>query len=147
MPDRKRRIIPLVLMACILLVGVWLAWRLLMPVDVTVESVVQGLPLRVEAVPAQVQARPGSMVRVYFRIQNVDPAGEPVRANGQVEILPTATAPQVEVFNSTCGGTHTYLPGPEQEYSVTFRVQPLGLLDNRQLTLRHLFSQPESLSE
>jgi cytochrome c oxidase assembly protein Cox11 len=142
MPDIKRRIIPLALMVCILLLGVWLAWRLLLPVNVTVESVVQDLPLRVEAVPAQVQARPGSMVRVYFHIQNVDPAGEPVRATGQVEILPAEATSQVEVFNSTCGGTHTYLPGPEQDYAVSFRVRPLGLLDSRELTLRHLFSQP-----
>ena len=143
MPDTQRRVIPLVLFALVLLVGLWLAWRFVLPVTVDVESVVEGLPLQVEAVPAQVQARPGSLVRIYFRIQNVDPAGQPVRATGQVEILPAEAAPQVDVFNSTCGGTHTYLPGPEQEYAVSFRVRPLGLLDNRQLTLRHLFYLPD----
>ena len=143
MPDLARRPIPLLILTASLLLGLWLAWRFVQPVNVTIESVVQDLPLRVEAAPAQVQARPGSMVRVHFRIQNVDPAGQPVRAVGQVEVLPTAAAPQVEVFNLTCGGAHTYLPGPEQEYAVNFRVRSLGLLDRRELTLRHLFSPPD----
>ncbi|QLQ05916.1 MAG: hypothetical protein HZY76_07515 [Anaerolineae bacterium] len=142
MPDLARRPIPLLILTASLLLGLWLAWRFVQPVNVTIESVVQDLPLRVEAAPAQVQARPGSMVRVHFRIQNVDPAGQPVRG-GPGRSPTDRGAPQVEVFNLTCGGAHTYLPGPEQEYAVNFRVRSLGLLDRRELTLRHLFSPPD----
>jgi cytochrome c oxidase assembly protein Cox11 len=119
--------------------GAWVFWRYTSPVQVRLASSIEDLPFDVEAIPQLVEARPGEMVTVVYRIRNNDI--EPLEAFGSLEIDPPSASQQIHVFLTQCGGLNTYEHSYTQDYQVFFRVQPAGLTGAQQITLRHKFTR------
>ena len=124
---------------CAVVLGGWVVWRYTAPVQVRLASSVQDLPFDVETIPPVVEARPGEMVTVVYRIRNNDL--EPLEAYGSIQIEPPSAGQQIRVFLSQCGGLNTYEHSYTQDYQVFFRVQPAGLTGVQEITLRHNFTR------
>ena len=114
------------------------AYRYLAPVQVDIVGVADGVPLTIETIPHTVLARPGEMVKVVYRIQNIDIM--PISAYGAITIGPAKAQDQIEVFLSQCGGINTYQNSSADDYNVMFRVQPAGLSGSSHLVLVHTFT-------
>jgi len=125
--------------ACIVIGAGWIIWRYTAPVEVRLTSSIQDLPFDVQAIPPAVEARPGEMVTVVYRIRNDDL--EPLEAFGSIQIDPPSAGQQIQIFLSQCGGLNTYEHSYTQDYQVFFRVQPAGLTGVQQITLRHDFKR------
>jgi cytochrome c oxidase assembly protein Cox11 len=115
-----------------------IAYRYLAPVRVDIVGEAAGVPFTIETIPHTVQARPGEMVKVVYRIQNNDRM--PVAAYGAITIGPAKAQDQIEVFLSQCGGINTYQNSSADDYNVMFRVQPAGLGGSSHLVLKHTFT-------
>ena len=116
----------------------FVAYRYLAPVQVDIVGEADGVPFTIETIPHTVQARPGEMVQVVYRIQNNDLM--PVSAYGAITIGPAKAQDQIEVFLSQCGGINTYQNSSADDYNVMFRVQPAGLRGSSHLVLKHTFT-------
>ena len=116
----------------------WVYWRYTAPVEVRVDSTVADLPFEVETIPPVVQARPGEVIKVLYRIRNTDLM--PIAAFGRVEIEPLGADGQIQIFLTKCGGLNTFQNGYAEDYEVIFRVQPAGLTGASRLTLQHIFT-------
>lgn len=114
----------------------WL-WRQRAPVEVRLASEVVGLTLDVAPEPARLDAVPGKMQRVVFRVRNPGPAAQQV--TGSIAIVPAAAEDQVTVFAMQCGDWTTIQPGADDSFAVVFAVAPAGLTGVRSLTLSHRF--------
>jgi cytochrome c oxidase assembly protein Cox11 len=119
-------------------VSVWLFWRFTGPVTVEVVGEIRDLPFTVEVYPSVVQARPGEMVKVIYRIHNT--GIQPLEAFGEILIEPGSAEDQIELFLSQCGGYNTFQNNAPAEYEVIFRAEPAGLFGSRHLTLIHRFT-------
>lgn len=135
---RHRKWIVFVL-AVAVVAAVWLFWRYTGPVEVRLAGEVNDLPFEVETIPPVVQARPGEVVKVIYRIRNADIA--PLAAYGVVEIEPGSASDQIEIFLTQCGGLNTFQNGYPEDYEVIFRVQPAGLSGASRVTLWHVFTR------
>lgn len=120
----------------------WLLWRFTSPVTVEVTSTVIGLPFDVEVIPPVVEAKPGEMVRVIYRIKNNDLVG--LEAYATITVEPARSYEQIEVFLSQCTGLNTFQNSYAEEYEVLFRVAPAGLTGRPHLVLRHTFEAATS---
>jgi cytochrome c oxidase assembly protein Cox11 len=116
----------------------FIAYRYLAPVRVDIVGEAAGVPFTIETIPPTVQARPGEMVQVVYRIQNNDLM--PVSAYGAITVGPAKAQDQIEVFLSQCGGINTYQNSVADDYNVMFRVQPAGLGGSAHLVLKHTFT-------
>lgn len=135
--SRRRLLIGLTFGA--VLISAFLIWRFTSPVEVRIEAVVHSnLPFDAETIPPVVWAKPGEVLRVRYRISNRD--AQPVQAFGRYEISPAASADQLQIFLTQCGGLNTFQPNMPSDYEVVFRVQPAGLLGSSSITLRHVFN-------
>jgi hypothetical protein len=137
----RRYLVPLILAVLISgAAGGWLIWRNTAPVEVHIVAEMRDdLPFDAETIPAVVQARPGEMIRVVYRIHNRDV--QPIAAFGQYEVSPAAASYQMQVYLSGCGGLNTFENKSPADYEVMFRVQPAGLTGSSQLALRHVFTR------
>jgi cytochrome c oxidase assembly protein Cox11 len=115
----------------------WLGWRYTSPVTVEISSTVLNLPFEVETIPAVVEAKPGEMVRVIYRVTNNSLTG--LEAYATITIEPGQASEQLEVFLSQCTGLNTFQNNRPEEYEVLFRVEPAGLTGSQHLVLRHTF--------
>lgn len=129
----------------VLLVGVGLGaligwrWFLAEPtVAVQFTSQAPGLPLDIEIIPAEVQARAGERVSVIYRIRNR--AAEPMNVYGAVKLLPGEAGRQVEFFLIECGGQQTFAAGAVRDYQVVFQVRPENTWVARAFTVQHTFT-------
>lgn len=118
-------------------VSAWLTWRFTSPVTVEITSTVLNLPFTVETYPSVVEAKPGEMVRVIYRIKNESLTG--LEAYATITVEPGRDTDQLEVFLSQCTGLNTFQNSYPEEYEVLFRVEPAGLLGSQHLVLRHTF--------
>lgn len=119
----------------------WRAWREPAPVKVTFNSVVQGPPVDVEPVPAEIDARPGKMQRVVFRVHNS--SSETRRLKGSVALKPPSAANQVKIFAMDCGEYAVVEPGETEEFAVVFRVDAPGEDGAKEIAMRHIFEPVE----
>lgn len=117
----------------------WVAWRFTAPIEVRLAGNPTDLPFEIETIPSVVQARPGELVKVVYRIRNTDIS--PAVAYGQIEIDPGTASDQIQIFLTQCGGVNTFESGYPQDYEVIFRVQPAGLSGVQQMTLWHIFTR------
>ncbi|MBK9053375.1 MAG: cytochrome c oxidase assembly protein [Chloroflexi bacterium] len=115
----------------------WLGWRYTSPVTVEISSTVLNLPFEVETIPSVVEAVPGEMVRVIYRVKNNSLTG--LEAYATITIEPDQDSKQLEVFLSQCTGLNTFQNNLPEEYEVLFRVEPAGLTGSQHLVLRHTF--------
>ena len=131
----------LLLVAAIAAAGcaAWIVWLYNAPVEVDLTSSIKDLPFEIQAIPPMVEASPGEMVSVVYRIRNDDP--EPLEAFGSIEIDPPSASRQIQIFLTQCGGLNTYEHSYAQDYKVFFRVQAAGLNGATRITLRHLFTR------
>lgn len=134
--DRKIWIV-IVAVVVVAVIG-FVAYRFLVPVQVEIVGVADGVPFTIETIPPTVMARPGEMVKVIYRIRNNEIM--PISAYGAITIGPAAAKDQMEVFLSQCGGINTYQNNSADDYNVMFRVQPAGLSGSSQLVLKHTFT-------
>lgn len=123
----------------VFMIGVssWLIWRFTSPVTVEITSTVLNLPFTVETYPSVVEAKPGEMIRVIYRIKNESLTG--LEAYATITVEPGRNTEQLEVFLSQCTGLNTFQNSYPEEYEVLFRVEPAGLLGSQHLVLRHTF--------
>lgn len=117
--------------------SIWLIWRFTSPVTVEITSTVLNLPFTVETYPSVVEAKPGEMIRVIYRIKNESLTG--LEAYATITVEPDRNTDQLEVFLSQCTGLNTFQNSYPEEYEVLFRVEPAGLLGSQHLVLRHTF--------
>lgn len=117
--------------------SIWLIWRFTGPVTVEITSTVLNLPFTVETYPSVVEAKPGEMIRVIYRIKNESLTG--LEAYATITVEPDRNTDQLEVFLSQCTGLNTFQNSYPEEYEVLFRVEPAGLLGSQHLVLRHTF--------
>jgi cytochrome c oxidase assembly protein Cox11 len=116
----------------------FLIYRYTAPVRVEIVGVADGVPFKIETIPASVTARPGEMVKVTYRITNE--ALSPLEAYGTITIEPQRATDQMQIFLSQCGGINTYQSTGPEDYGVMFRVQPAGLSGSSRLVLKHTFT-------
>jgi len=114
----------------------WL-WRQRAPVEVRLASEVVGLALAVAPEPARLDAVPGKMQRVVFRVRNPGAAAQQV--TGSIAVTPPSAEDQVTIFAMQCGDWTTIAPGADDSFAVVFSVAPAGLTGVRSLTLSHRF--------
>ena len=126
-------------LAAIVLIGAWLGWRFYGPVEVRIVGQATDVPFTIETIPPVVNARPGEMVSVIYRIHNTQMM--PVTAIGRIEVDPGSAGSQMQIFLTQCGGVNTFQAAYAQDYQVIFRVQAAGLTGSQQITLRHVFSR------
>lgn len=119
----------------------WRAWRAPETVKVTFNSYVQGPPVDVVPVPTEIDAVPGKMQRVVFRVYN--PSAETRRLKGSVALKPPAAATQVKVFAMDCGEYAVVEPGETEEFAVVFRVDAPGEDGAKEIAMRHIFQPVE----
>jgi hypothetical protein len=137
-PVRLRRFWPLLIVALALAaVATWLAWRYTAPVEIVLASDVGDLPFEVAIEPPVVQAQPGEVVSVTYRIHNTHVL--PLEAFGRIEIEPEESAGQVQIFYTRCGGLNTFQNNTSENYEVVFRVEAAGLSGASRIVLRHAF--------
>lgn len=117
----------------------WLAWRFLAPVEVHLTSNVNDLPFEVQVIPPVVQAHPGEMVNVVYRIHNKNLT--PLEAFGKIQIEPSDAADQIKIYLTQCGGLNTFQNSVSADYQVYFRVQPAGLTGAQAITVDHIFTR------
>lgn len=121
-------------------VTLWLIYRFTAPVTVEIVSdIASDLPFTATVYPSVVQAQPGQLISVTYRIQNT--YVQPIEAFGQIEIEPARALDQIQVFLTQCGGLNTFENSYPQDYQVVFRVQAAGLFGNQHLILRHVFTR------
>jgi len=138
--SRRRLIGWLMAAALILAIGGFVVWRYTAPIEIRVEAEIRGnLPFEAETIPPVVQARPGEMVKVIYRIHNRDV--RPLEAFGRYEITPASATDQIKIFLTQCSGLNTFQSQYPSDYEVLFRVEPAGLTGTTQLALRHVFEQ------
>jgi len=137
----RRKLIGLLMAAgVVLMAGGFVIWRYTAPIEIRIEAEIHdNLPFVAETIPPVVQARPGEMVKVIYRIYNQD--ARPLEAFGRYEISPASATDQIKVFLTQCSGLNTFQNGFPSDYEVLFRVQPAGLTGATQLALRHVFDQ------
>jgi len=117
----------------------WVVWRFTASIEVRLAGDPTDLPFEIETIPSVVQARPGELVKVIYRIRNTDLS--PLVAYGQIEIDPDTARDQIQIFLTQCGGINTFENNYPQDYEVIFRVQPAGLTGVQQMTLWHIFTR------
>jgi cytochrome c oxidase assembly protein Cox11 len=122
--------------------GGWLYRRETAPVEVHLVASVNNLPFTVETIPPVIEAAPGQMISVTFRIRNN--AVQPIAAYGRLYIEPAAAGDQIKVYLTQCGGLNTFQNSYAADYRVLFRVQPAGLTGQQQITLLHVFTPATS---
>jgi cytochrome c oxidase assembly protein Cox11 len=120
----------------------WRAWRSPETVKVTFNSYVEGPPVDVVPVPAAIDAVPGKMQRVVFRVRN--DSAETRRLKGSVALKPPAAANQVKVFAMDCGEYAVVEPGETEEFAVVFRVDAPGKDGAKEIAMRHIFQPVEA---
>lgn len=127
------------LLSIFLIIGTssWLVWRFTSPVTIEIASTVLNVPFTVETIPPVVEAKPGEMVRVIYRIKNESLTG--LEAYATITVEPGRNTDQLEVFLSQCTGLNTFQNSYPEEYEVLFRVEPAGLFGSQHLVLRHTF--------
>jgi len=137
---RRTGWIGLALLAALAGVGLggWVYWRETAPVEVRLVAAVDNLPFTVETIPPVVEARPGQMISVTFRIRNN--AVMPIAAYGRLNVVPAAAQDQIRIYLTQCGGLNTFQNSYAADYQVLFRVQPAGLTGQQQITLLHTFT-------
>jgi cytochrome c oxidase assembly protein Cox11 len=113
-------------------------YRYTAPVRVDIVGVADGVPFKIETIPASVLARPGEMVKVTYRITSE--ALSPLEAYGTITIEPQRATDQMQIFLSQCGGINTYQSTGPEDYGVMFRVRPAGLTGSARLVLKHTFT-------
>ena len=128
------------LVAAVAVIG-WRALRAPETVRVTFNSYVQGPPVDVVPVPAEIAAVPGKMQRVVFRVRN--DSDETRRLKGSVALKPPAAANQVKIFAMDCGEYAVVEPGETEEFAVVFRVDAPGETGAKEIAMRHIFEPVE----
>lgn len=119
-----------------------LLWRYRAPVHVTFDSQVTAADIEVEPLPEQMDAAPGRMQRVVFRVHN--PGSELQRLKGSVTLVPATASEQVDIFDFECGDNSTVDPGETRDFAVVFRVDAAGMRGSDQIALRHHFEPAEA---
>ena len=127
------------LLVVVVLAAGWLAYRFLAPVEVRLASNVNDLPFEVQVIPPVVEARPGEMVSVIYRIHNKNIT--PLEAFGKIQVEPNDATDQIKIFLTQCGGLNTFQNSVSADYLVYFRVQPAGLTGAQAITIDHIFTR------
>jgi len=135
---RRTARLGLLLLAAVAGFSGWVYWRETAPVEVHLLASVSNLPFTVETIPPVIEAAPGQMISVTFRIRNNDV--EPIAAYGRLYIEPIAASDQIKVYLTQCGGLNTFQNSYTADYRVIFKVKPAGLTGQQQITLLHTFT-------
>ncbi len=117
----------------------WVYWRYTAPIEVRLLASVGDLPFTVETIPPVIEARPGEVISVTFRIRNNDII--PLEAYGKLLVEPPSAQDQVKVYITQCGGLNAFENSYAANYLVLFRVQPAGLTGQQVITLHHTFTR------